>query len=126
MPEKSDSFRVLFEETFALRGPVNGIMKSLIPAAAKTSQDIVQDVKSTPGAIGICPAASLENMDDAVMIDEVKLSPDTLEDGAYPAGRKILLVLGEGAGDGAKSFFDYCVSGKAADIYHSAGFMPLK
>jgi phosphate transport system substrate-binding protein len=124
VPEASDSFRQTFEELFSLRASVNGIMKSVIPSSAVLSAQVVQDVAATPGAVGICPAALLENGDMVVAIGGVSPTSEALKNGTYPAARTMMLVLRQGASEAAGDFYTYCTSQAAASVISASGYIP--
>jgi len=126
LPEKSDVFRQFFEETFAIRTSENGIMQSLVPETAVISTDTAATVLSTAGAIGICPAPSLEDTANEVSIDGIALSEATLVDGAYAGSQVILLLIAKDASQDSQDFFAYCTSDKAIPILQKTGYIPFK
>ena len=126
LPEPDNSFRQYFEEAFATKGSVNGIMRSLIPDAALISEQVAKDVAQTDGAIGICPAGNPAVLENAVSIDQVGLTRDTLADATYPASCAVLLVIGPAAGESVTDFSDYCMSEPAVSIIESIGYTSIK
>ena len=101
-------------------------MKSLVPETAVISEQAAQDVLGTDGAIGICPAANLKSLEDAVSIDGIALTDQTAKNGTYGASRNIMLVTGKNAPESAKQFSDYCFSDQAKENIAATGFTPLK
>lgn len=124
VPEKSDSFRQAFEDLFSLRTSSTGIKKSIVPDSALVSAQVEQDVLDTAGAIGICPAAFLENQDHIAAIDGVLPTTESLHDGTYPAARAMLLVLRTDAPRAARNAFTYCASDAADNTILASGYLP--
>ncbi|GEM_PF-3421034 len=126
VPKKEDALRQSFEETFSIRDSVNGILKSLVPETAVVSEDVAGDVQKNAGAIGICPLASLESVEDAASIDGVSPSGRTLEDGTYKASRNMLLVAGADVPETVGRFYSWCLSAEGKALMKSTGFIPVE
>lgn len=79
------------------------------------------------GAIGYASLSSVEGRAGvkAIPIDGVSCSEQTVLDGSYPVQRPFVLVTRrEGMSADAKDFFQWAVSGDAADIIRRAGAVP--
>lgn len=126
LPPASDSFRQSFEEACSLRGKVDGILKSLIPDTALLSESVEQTVLNTEGAIGIVPAASLKDLNTALVIDGVTLSDETVKDGSYKLAPTLVIGIKNEASLESQSFYDYVSTEAAAEIIIIAGFYPVK
>lgn len=124
VPEKTDSFRQTFEDLFSLRASATGIKKSIVPDSALVSDQVEQDVLHTAGAIGICPAAFLENQDHTAAIGGVLPTLENLHDGAYPAARAMLLVIRTDAPQAVRDAFTYCTSAAADNTILASGYLP--
>lgn len=125
MPEKGNTFRQVFEAIFSIRASANGIMRSLLPDTAVISSDTGTAVSDTAGAVGICPAASLESMEGTLLIDGVSLTDETLKDGTYPASQSVVFVIKQDASEDANAFYTYCASENATQLIQSNGYMPI-
>ena len=126
LPVAEDSFRKFFEKTFTLNGSDNGIAQSKIPQTAVISDEPYTEVQKTAGAIGLCPAQSLKDLENTAKIDGVAPSPQSLKDGTYKASAVIMLVIGSGTSPDTDSFLSYCLSDQGKDAMKVAGYTPVE
>ncbi|SMC37807.1 substrate-binding domain-containing protein [Papillibacter cinnamivorans] len=124
VPEKSNAFRIFFEENFGLRESGNGIAKSLIPDSAAVSDDPLEDTKATEGAVCICSADKVLGTGEAIRIGGIELNRSTLEDGTYPACRSVVFLQRDTLTAGEQAFCDYLSSADARTRIQDAGFLP--
>ena len=88
--------------------------------------DVIQTVASNPNAIGYASLAAVKDTVKAVRVDGVEASADTVKDGTYKIQRNFVFVTqkDQPLSETAQAFFDFAVSGDAADLILEAGAIP--
>jgi phosphate transport system substrate-binding protein len=90
--------------------------------------DVITTVASNSDAIGYASLASVDDSVNAVSVDGVVPSEDTVKDGSYVVQRPFVLVTKEGTelSETAQKFFDFATSDDAVELISSAGVVAAK
>ena len=90
--------------------------------------DVVGTVASNPNAIGYASVASVKDTVNAVMVNGVKATTETIQSGEYKIQRNFVLVTkkGETLSEAAQDFFNLATSAKADEYIKEAGAVPVK
>lgn len=90
---------------------------------------VIQAVASNENAIGYASLSAVEGQEgiNAITVNGVECSEETVLDGTYEIQRPFTLVTveGEELSEAAQAFFDYMVSADAADLIREAGAVPV-
>ncbi len=88
--------------------------------------DVITTVSQNPNAIGYASLASVSDKIKVLTVGGVMPSEETIADGSYVVQRPFIMVTKEDTklSDAAQKFFDYVISGDAADIITAAGVVP--
>jgi ABC-type phosphate transport system, periplasmic component len=124
LPNKNDAFLTLFEDLFKLRAQVDGRWQSLSPDTATRTDNVADQVFSTPGAIGIIPASSDVSGVNIISVDGVLPTAENIKDGSYTGAETITIAEAKDSSDEAKAFVDFCLSAQGQSLIASTGFMP--
>lgn len=89
--------------------------------------DVVQTVSTNPNAIGYASLASVKDTVNALSVEGVAPSNETIQDGSYKIQRNFILVTkkGEALSDNAQAFFNFAVSPAADQWIIEAGAVPV-
>lgn len=97
----------------------------------KDSQEILQSLASDPNAIAYVDAAHAMSAGDAVRIlsidagdGPVALNAQTLEDGQYVLGERLVMYQSPVATEATQSLAQYMLDGFADSVYRKHGFIP--
>lgn len=89
---------------------------------------VIEAVKNSPNAIGYASLSSVEGKDGirVLTVGGVACTEETVLDGSYAIQRPFVLVTKKDAAlsEAAQAFFDYALSGDAADLIRNAGAVP--
>lgn len=89
---------------------------------------VIEAVKNSPNAIGYASLSSVEGKDGirVLTVGGVACTEKTVLDGSYAIQRPFVLVTKKDAAlsEAAQAFFDYALSGDAADLIRNAGAVP--
>ena len=85
--------------------------------------DVITAVSQNPDAIGYASLASVKDTVQAVTVDGVAPTEDTVKDGSYVIQRPFVLVTKTDAplSEAAQRFFDFATSPDAAELISAAG-----
>ena len=85
--------------------------------------DVITAVSQNPAAIGYASLAAVKDTVEAVTVDGVAPTEETVKDGTYTVQRPFVLVTKDGVdlSETAQAFFDYATSADAAPIIAAAG-----
>lgn len=85
--------------------------------------DVITTVANNPGAIGYASLATVKDSVKILSVQGVEPSEDTVKDGSYPVQRPFVLVTRADTplSEAAQEFYDFALSGAAADIIAAAG-----
>ena len=88
--------------------------------------DVITAVSQNPDAIGYASVAALQDTVNAVSVDGVTATEETIKDGTYVVQRPFILVTKADTelSAAAQEFFDYATSADAAEIITAAGAVP--
>lgn len=89
--------------------------------------DVVQTVSSNPNAIGYASLASVKDSVNALKVDGVAPSNETVLNGTYRIQRNFVLVTRKDKAltGAAKDFFDFAMSKEADEYIEKAGAVPV-
>ena len=85
--------------------------------------DVITTVSQNPGAIGYASVAAVKDSVEALTVDGVAPTEETIKDGSYVVQRPFVLVTKTGVelSDAAFKFFTYITSSDANEIIAAAG-----
>ena len=90
---------------------------------------VIQAVASNENAIGYASLSAVEGQEgiNAITVNGVECSEETVLDGTYEIQRPFTLVSVDGKelSEAAQAFFDYMTSADAADLIREAGAVPV-
>lgn len=104
--------------------------KGATPNAASAEQQpsngaVKATVASNPNAIGYISVGYVDSSINAVTVDGVMPSKETIKSGTYPISRKLYMITKGDATGNAKNFIDYVLSKEGQDIVDEEGFIRL-
>ena len=85
-------------------------------------------VATTPGAIGYVSFDSIDDTVKTVTVNDVAISLETIQGGAYVLQRPFLMVTKEGAelSEAVQAFLDYTLSDEGQAVCEQVGLVPVK
>ena len=88
--------------------------------------DVITAVANNPNAIGYASVASVKDTVQAISVNGVAPTDETIKDGTYQIQRPFVLVTKTDAelSETAQEFYDFCFSEDAKSIIESAGVVP--
>lgn len=101
--------------------------KDLVKSAEifNATGQVLSNVESNKNAIGYISLGSLKNTVNALTIDNVKASVDTVKNKEYKLQRPFVLAYKKKT-DEIKKFIDYIYSKKGTELIKDNGFIPVK
>jgi len=87
---------------------------------------IVQTVGSTEHSIGYISLGSMNDNVNAVKVEGVAPSHDTVLDGSYVISRPFILITGRTLSEQAQAFIDFILGPEGQAIVDESGFVPVK
>jgi phosphate transport system substrate-binding protein len=90
--------------------------------------DVITTVSSNPDSIGYASLAAINDSVNAISVDGVTPSEETVKDGSYVVQRPFVLVTRTDAtlSETAQAFFDFATSDDAVELISSAGAVAAK
>ena len=90
--------------------------------------DVIANVASNPNAIGYASLSAEDDTENAVKVNGVAPSEDTVKDGTYEIQRPFVMVTKEGAelSEAAQAFLEFAMSADVADYIAAAGAVSPK
>lgn len=90
--------------------------------------DVITTVAGNTDAVGYASLASIKDSVNAIKIDGVAPTEETVKDGSYKIQRDFVLVTKSDSAlsPAAQKFFDYIISEDAKEVIRKAGAVPVK
>lgn len=120
LTEPGSHTRQIFEGIFPVKGEVEGVQQSLVPAAATSVErdaDVVDEVLANPSAIGVVSIGTDLRGAKALLIDG-----QSLQDENYAAREQIALYMAQPQGELASAFASFIRSDAAKKILSDNGY----
>jgi phosphate transport system substrate-binding protein len=90
--------------------------------------DVIATVAGNPNAIGYASLSAVKDTVNAVTVNGVAPTMETVQDGSYKVQRNFNMVTrtGEKLNDAAQAFFDFATSADVDELIVDAGAVPVK
>ena len=92
---------------------------------AHSNADMVQAVRSRPGAIGYVGMGFVDGSVRAVRLDNVEAAYGSVLEDSYPAARSLNIYIGKTASHEVRAFVDFALGDSGRSVIEGAGFIPV-